>query len=158
MRVMPRREPVPGLRVTQFRVLNYRNIDDSGWIPIERVTALVGRNESGKTTLLRALHKFNPATPEPYQPQREFPRDRFAKEFKNGKDWPVCQVEFEIDDALRLRFLQEGRYDQLPTQFTATRFYDGHLVVEFGPEFIEPAMPPEPLVHALGQFAASLAG
>src|SRR5438309_468826 len=158
MRVMPRRETVPGLRVTQFRVLNYRNIDDSGWIPIERVTALVGRNESGKTTLLRALHKFNPATPEPYQPQREFPRDRFAKEFKNGKDWPVCQVEFEIDEGLRARFLQDGRYDQLPTHFTATRYYDGHLVVEFSPEFIEAAISPELLAHALARFTAGLAG
>ena len=43
----------------RFRVLNYRNIDDSNWIPLERVTALVGRNESGKTALLKALHKFN---------------------------------------------------------------------------------------------------
>jgi len=143
--------------VTQFRVLNYRNIDDSGWIPIERVTALVGRNESGKTALLRALHKFNPATPEPYQPQREFPRDRFGKEFRNGKDWPACRVEFEVDDALRLQFLQEGNYDELPTHFTATRYYDGHLVVEFSPEPIEAAVPPEPLVQALGQFITGLA-
>src|SRR5437660_7432432 len=103
----PRGEPMPSLRVTQFRVLNYRNIDDSGWIPIERVTALVGRNESGKTALLKALHKFNPAIPEPYLPQREFPRDRFAREFKNGKDWPVCQVEFEVDDALRAQRSEE---------------------------------------------------
>ena len=32
----------------QFRVLNYRNIDDSEWISLERVTAFVGRNEAGK--------------------------------------------------------------------------------------------------------------
>lgn len=25
------------LRVRRFRVQNYRNIDDSGWIPVERV-------------------------------------------------------------------------------------------------------------------------
>ena len=40
----------------QFRVYNFRNIDDSGWIPVERVTAFVGRNESGKTALLGLLH------------------------------------------------------------------------------------------------------
>ena len=57
----------------QFQVLNYRNIDDSGWIPLERVTAFVGRNESGKTALLKALHKFNPAIEEPYNAHREFP-------------------------------------------------------------------------------------
>ena len=49
------------LTATRFQVLNYRNIDDSGWIPLERVTAFVGRNEAGKTALLKALHKFHPA-------------------------------------------------------------------------------------------------
>ena len=47
------------LKILEFRVQNFRNIDDSGWIPLERVTAFVGRNESGKTALLKALHKFN---------------------------------------------------------------------------------------------------
>ena len=74
------------LTATRFQVLNYRNIDDSGWIPIERVTAFVGRNESGKTALLKALHKFNPAIEESYNPQREFPRDRFTAEYRDGGD------------------------------------------------------------------------
>jgi len=52
------------LTAIRFRVQNYLNVDDSGWVPLERVTALVGRNESGKTSILRALHKFNPADPE----------------------------------------------------------------------------------------------
>ena len=60
-----------GLVAKEFKIQNYRNIGDSGWIPLETVTALVGRNESGKTALLKALHKFNPATPQPYVPQRE---------------------------------------------------------------------------------------
>ena len=50
------------LKAIRFRVYNFRNIDDSGWIPLEKVTAFVGRNESGKTALLKALHKFNPAS------------------------------------------------------------------------------------------------
>ena len=89
------------LKVTQFRVLNYRNIDDSGWIPLERVTAFVGRNEAGKTALLKALHKFNPAIEEPFSAQREFPRDRFTADYRDGGDWPVCQVEFELSDEFR---------------------------------------------------------
>ena len=40
------------LTATHFQVLNYRNIDDSGWIPLERVTAFVGRNEAGKTPII----------------------------------------------------------------------------------------------------------
>ena len=74
------------LKAVRYRVQNFRNIDDSDCIPLERVTAFVGRNESGKTALLKALHKFNPATPEPYNPQKEFPRDRYTREFKNPAD------------------------------------------------------------------------
>jgi AAA15 family ATPase/GTPase len=85
----------------QFKVTHFRNIDDSGWIPLEQVTAFVGRNESGKTALLKALHKFNPATSEPYNSQREFPRDRFTRDFKSGSDWPVCAVEFEREGTRR---------------------------------------------------------
>ncbi|WP_373533426.1 AAA family ATPase [Vampirovibrio sp.] len=89
------------LSIKQFRVQNYRNIDDSGWISLEKVTAFVGRNESGKTTLLKALHKFNPSSAEPYNPQREFPRDRYTREFKNGGDWPVCSVQFEFSNEFK---------------------------------------------------------
>jgi hypothetical protein len=35
------------LKAVRFRIQNFRNIDDSGWIPLERVTNFVGRNESG---------------------------------------------------------------------------------------------------------------
>lgn len=89
------------LKAVSFRVQNFRNIGDSGWIPLERVTAFVGRNESGKITLLKALHKFNPATPEPYNPQREFPRDRFTSDYENGADWPVCSVIFYADEPIK---------------------------------------------------------
>ena len=35
------------LKALRFRVQNFRNVTDSDRSPIERVTALVGRNESG---------------------------------------------------------------------------------------------------------------
>ena len=83
---------MPKPTLTEFRVLNYRNMDDSGPIPVECITAFVGRNESGKTSLLKVLHKFNPATKEPYNAQREFPRDRFTSEYKDGAGWPVATM------------------------------------------------------------------
>lgn len=45
------------MRLTKFRVLNFRSIEDSGWVPLSEdgVTAIVGMNESGKTSLLEAL-------------------------------------------------------------------------------------------------------
>src|SRR6266550_4557499 len=70
-------EVQPSMKLRSFRVQNYRCIDDSGEASVEHIKALVGKNESGKTSILRALHKFNPASPEPYNGLKEFPRRRF---------------------------------------------------------------------------------
>ncbi|WP_164516322.1 AAA family ATPase [Minwuia thermotolerans] len=143
------------LKARRIRVQNFRNIDDSGWVPLERVTALVGRNESGKTAMLKAFHKFNPATPAPYNPQREFPRDRYTRDFKDGSDWPVCSVAFEIAGALRdeLQTLLDDR--QAPSEAVCTRYYDGSLTVEFDPEISDHVVVPDPVVAALKKFASA---
>lgn len=142
------------LRAVRFKVQNFRNIDDSGWIPMERVTALVGRNESGKTALLKALHKFNPATPEPYNPQREFPRDRYTREFKDGADWPVCSVEFEPDEQLQEKIASLLGDNSVPKKIVCTRYYDGSLSTQYDPPIeIKPVLPSS-IIAALKKFAA----
>lgn len=141
------------MRITHVRVQNYRSIDDTGFVPMERVTALVGRNESGKTTFLKALHKFNPATPEPYDPQREFPRDRFTREFKNGKDWPVCSIRFAIEGQEAADF-KEAVGAAVPKVVECTRFYDGSLKVEFQPEIKPPKAPLADVKAALKKVAS----
>jgi len=141
------------LKAIRFRVQNFCNIDDSGWVPIERVTALVGRNESGKTALLKALHKFNPATPEPYNPQREFPRDRYTREFKNAADWAVCSVAFEIAGELHAA-MQELQKDTIPPkEAICTRYYDGSLTVDFDPLIANEPVVPADAIKALKTFA-----
>ena len=126
------------LTAKQFRVLNYRNIDDSGWIPLERVTAFVGRNESGKTALLKALHKFNPAVKESYSARREFPRDRFTAEYRDDEDYsvfsPVCRVEFELSDEFRKELGEFLNGAEVPKKAFLTRFYDGNLEIEYDTE------------------------
>lgn len=143
------------IKATEFRVQNYRNINDSGWIPLEKITAFVGRNESGKTALLKALHKFNPATPEPYSPQREFPRDRYTRDFRNGKDWPVCSVVFEIKDALQEDIQKILGMDTIPNQAVCTRFYDNSMAFEFNPSLEIPVIPPDQIIDALKSLAGS---
>ena len=146
------------MKAIRFRVQNFRNIDDSDWIALEKVTAFVGRNESGKTSLLKALHKFNPATPEPYDAQREFPRDRYTRDYvangSKGEDWPVCSVEFEIPEELRIEIgglLEED--GESPEKVTATRYYDDSFELEYVPELEEKPLSPEPVLSALDAFA-----
>ncbi len=49
------------MKLTMFRVQNFRSFIDSGWIKCQDVTAIAGMNEAGKSNLLRALWKLKPA-------------------------------------------------------------------------------------------------
>lgn len=46
------------MNLKSFRIINFRSIVDTGWIPFspDGVTVLVGQNESGKSSILEALH------------------------------------------------------------------------------------------------------
>lgn len=81
------------MQITSFRVQKYRNIQDSGWVRLGNLTAIVGKNESGKTALLRALHKFNPFRPEPYSMDREWPR---GQRRERDPQQVVCSVQFKL--------------------------------------------------------------
>ena len=49
------------MNLKSFRVRNFTSVNDSGPISMGPRTALVGRNESGKTNLLLALESLNPS-------------------------------------------------------------------------------------------------
>ena len=147
------------MKAIAFRVRNFRNIDDSDWISLDKVTAFVGRNESGKTALLKALHKFNPATPEPYDAQRDFPRDRYTRDYvsngSNGSEWPVCSVRFEIPEDLRVRIAELlGDDCSTPCKVVLTRYYDDSLHCEYDPPIDEIPVAADPVLAALGGFAS----
>lgn len=145
------------LRALRFRIQNFRNVDDSGWIELDRVTALVGRNESGKTALLQALHKFNPARPTPYVPQREFPRDRFQSEYREEKanEIPVSSVTFKIEGELRRTVDALSGTAGLPETITYTRFYGGNLSSALDPPVPTPEVSGEQVRDALDRLASA---
>ena len=48
------------MQLTAFRILKYRNIEDSGLIKLaDHLTCIVGKNQSGKTNLLRRRAKIS---------------------------------------------------------------------------------------------------
>ena len=53
------------MRLSNFKITNFRSIEDSGPVPLDRVACLVGKNESGKTNCLQALVRVNPAPGQP---------------------------------------------------------------------------------------------
>jgi predicted ATP-dependent endonuclease of OLD family len=48
------------MRLKSFRVFNFQSVLDSGLIEIEQCVCLVGKNEAGKSAILKALYKLNP--------------------------------------------------------------------------------------------------
>lgn len=52
------------MELASFRIQMYKCILDSGDVEVTPFSVLVGKNESVKTALLKALHKFNPFEPE----------------------------------------------------------------------------------------------
>jgi predicted ATP-dependent endonuclease of OLD family len=88
------------VKLTAFRVTNFRSVDDSGWVDIGNVTALIGTNESGKTNLLLPLWKLNPAKDGAISPTADFPRKKY-NEFRSVDEKPVfIQARFELEDDL----------------------------------------------------------
>jgi energy-coupling factor transporter ATP-binding protein EcfA2 len=73
------------MKLTQLRVQNFRCVDDSETFSIGPVTCLVGKNESGKTSLLHALEKLNPI-------------DDSRKEIDKYRDYPRFKLT-EYDPA-----------------------------------------------------------
>ena len=48
------------MKLTKVRITNFQSIHDSTEFDIADVTCLVGKNEAGKTALLKALYRLNP--------------------------------------------------------------------------------------------------
>lgn len=85
------------MRLSTFRIKNYRSIQDSGEISASRITALLGRNESGKSNLLRALTHVNPVGGlQPLNGVKDFPRNRRLEEC--SEHTPVAVTTWALNE------------------------------------------------------------
>ncbi|MDK4702966.1 AAA family ATPase [Rhizobium sp. CNPSo 4062] len=84
------------MRLTKFRILNYRNIMDSSWVTTTDVTAFVGQNEAGKSNLFEALYCLNPYVDgAAYNDAEDWPVDNW-KGRKDAKGKRVCEAFFSL--------------------------------------------------------------
>lgn len=69
---------------------------DSGWIDCDDVTTLIGVNEAGKSNLLLALWKLNPAQGGAINPLQDMPRRHYS-EWRDAEEKPVfIETLFEL--------------------------------------------------------------
>ena len=86
------------MKLSELQVENFRSVNDSGLIEVRQQTALVGRNESGKTNLLLALASLNPPSRklEVLSFIKDFPRDRPKTAF--SEDLVVVRTVWELSE------------------------------------------------------------
>jgi predicted ATPase len=128
-----------------FRVQNYKRIEDTGWINCRNLTVLVGKNEAGKSAVLRGLSKIKPSDGEGYDGLREFPRRRYTDEF-DSQDWPVASARLKLDDDDRAELGADRGELTGVTVAEVTRHYSGEYAVGFDPNpDVEPVTKPQVL-------------
>lgn len=120
------------MKLEAFRVRNYKRIEDTGWITCHDLTVLVGKNEAGKSAVLRGLSKIKPSDGEDYDGLREFPRHRYTSEF-DSRDWPVGSVRLRLDDNDRAELGTIAPELAGATTAEVTRYYSGVGTVSFEP-------------------------
>ena len=64
------------MKLIKVRITNFQSIQDSTEFDIDDVTCLVGKNEAGKTALLKALYRLNPINEKDgnFDPTHDYPR------------------------------------------------------------------------------------
>lgn len=135
------------MKLVKVHVQNYRSILDSDEIEIEKIkTVLVGINEAGKTTLLKAINQLNPASDvEEVSLLRDFPRAKYADHVKGQEIEKVCSSTLlvkgtfclESSDREQILFnfpeIEELEIDLEKVFYVKNKFYKGfnHLLVNF---------------------------
>lgn len=126
------------MRLARIRVQNFRCFRDSGWVDISpTVTPVVGKNESGKTTLLQVLGQasskvaFSRLTDWPVSVRSEL----------YTPDLPVVTLEFDLS-GLDLTKTPLAEFSPTPTTMTVTRHYSGRRTFDLV-GLLTPSLPRE---------------
>jgi predicted ATP-dependent endonuclease of OLD family len=100
------------MRLISFNIQNYRSIIHSGWCNLahDNITALIGQNESGKTSVLEALYSF-------YEGQIN------EDVLRSDMSLPSVSCKFELEnqtlaDYLNLNIAPEGLHELLKSSRT----------------------------------------
>ena len=118
------------MKLKSFQIKNYKVIDDTGPVRVDpNLTALVGRNESGKTAILKALWKSRNVADAKFDKLYDFPRDRCPKERSGNQVVTVLEFGLSDQEAVTLVELLPSRPGQRPTKITRIARYEGQTAI-----------------------------
>ena len=119
------------MRLLRFKVSNFRSVKDSGWINCDDVTTLVGINEAGKSNLLLALWKLNPASGGKIDFLHDLPVDQLAVLRDKLAETCFIDAEFSVTKETSDLIGNEVGCDMSDVKtITVSRYYDGQYQVD----------------------------
>ncbi|AZG75914.1 AAA family ATPase [Methylocystis rosea] len=114
------------MKLVSFQIKNYKVIDDTGPVKVdELVTALVGKNESGKSSVMKAMWKSRNVADAKFDKLYDYPRDRYSRERKETQEVTLLVFDLTPEEADALVAHLPGSPPQKPTQITYATSYDG---------------------------------
>lgn len=119
------------MRLTKYKVENFRSVENSGWIECDDVTTLVGVNESGKSNLLLALWKLNPAREGTIDLLHDLPVSKLSSLRNNSENVRFISAQFVLEESAKKIMEETGASCDSQTIVLVSRYYDGHYVVEY---------------------------
>lgn len=123
------------MKLLRFKVTRFRSVMDSGWIDCNDVTTLVGINEAGKSNLLLALWKLNPAKDGEIDPLHDLPIKLYSTERDNLASIAFVIAEFALEGSEAHSIAEQAKCSADEVSVVRiTRFFDGEYDVSF-PEF-----------------------
>ena len=121
------------MKLTQFRVRNFKSVQDSGVIKCENITNLIGVNEAGKSNLLLALWKLNPARNGEINFTSDMPVEKLAEYRTNPEKHYFIDAEFKIikKDLIEVLSNKFCMDDAIFNDVLVSRNYAGKYSVKF---------------------------
>jgi predicted ATPase len=120
------------MTLKKFRVTNFRSVKDSRWIDCDDVTTLVGINEAGKSNLILALWKLNPAREGEIDLLHDMPTKEYTSWRKTPEDYAFIRAYFELSDELTVKIsnLSECAPSRVASVIV-TRYFNGEYSLDF---------------------------
>lgn len=121
------------MKLTKFRVRNFKSVQDSGVIKCENITNLIGVNEAGKSNLLLALWKLNPARNGEIIFTSDMPVEKLAEYRTNPEKHYFIDAEFKIikKDLIEVLSNKFCMDDAIFNDVLVSRNYAGKYSVKF---------------------------
>jgi AAA15 family ATPase/GTPase len=115
------------MKLREFRIQNFRSLVDSGVIHVTPITALIGANESGKSSILQGLATLSMDSKYEYFDLTEL--NGIMKKYNDGellpKDIIIIWAKFELaeDEKTELKNILQGIQEDL-TIIEISKYFD----------------------------------